>query len=138
MSIVETPTITKTLRRTKEELGASTGAGRMSDLRLEWHFVNWRAWMRSGCDIVRGLPRASVGLYSGGGRADFDDMADASERRVAVACDAIIEGLCPSQRAAIYHKYLYAVYPFPRGNQAECLERGREGVRTGLERRGIW
>ena len=104
--------------------------------RLEWHLLNWRTWMYSGRG-VEGLPRKSAGLTTGGGQAHFDDLADASERRVAAACNAVIEGLPPSQSAAIFSEYLHAVYRFPRDNRAQCLELAKEGVRAGLERRGI-
>lgn len=126
-----------TVRRAKFETDTSTGSGRMTDERLEWHCRNWADWMHSGRG-VQGLPRSSVGLSTGGGQASFDDLADGSERRVAAACNAIIEGLPPAVSAALFNKYLHAVYRFPRGNQEECLERGRQGVRAGLERRGIF
>jgi len=100
--------------------------------------------MRSGTE-VEGLPRAAVGLSSGGGQAHFDDMADAAERRVAIACDALIRGTPPdyrglpqSQQLALSNKHLYAVFRFNRGDEAEHLAAAREAVREGLERRGIW
>lgn len=125
-----------TVRRTKDEPGTSTGLGRMSDERLDWHFHNWKTWMYSGYG-VEGLPRSSAGLSSGGGQSSFDDLADASERRVAAVCNTLIDDLPPSQSAAIYNRYLHSVWLFPRGNQAECFEQGREAVREGFERRGI-
>ena len=117
--------------------GTSTGSGRMTDDRLEWHLLNWQLWMHSGHG-VEGLPRSSVGLSSGGGQAAFDDLADASERRVAAACNAIIESLAPAPAAAIYNRYLHAVYRFPRDDQEAQFSRGRECVRVGLMAKGIW
>jgi hypothetical protein len=109
----------------------------MDDQRLEWHLLNWRDYMRSG-SVTTGYPKHSIGVSTGGGQAHFDDLADASEHRVAISCNAIIEGLPPAQSAAIFSQYLHAVFRFPRGNREECLALAREGVRRGLDRRGIF
>lgn len=127
----------QTYRRTAAEAGTSTGSGRMTDARLSWHLDNWARWMRGG-RVTDGFPRQSAGMSSGGKSVHFDELANASERKVAAACNAIINDLPPAQYAAISCEYLHAVYRFPRGNQAECLERGRDGVRSGLESRGVW
>lgn len=125
-----------TVRRTKDEAGTSTGSGSMTDERLEWHLWNWRTWMYSG-KTVEGYPMASAGLRSIG-QSDFDDMAEASDIRCARACNAIVEGLPPAQAAAVYRKWLHAVYRFPRGNFECCLAMAMDTIRAGLESRGIW
>lgn len=124
-----------TVRRTKDEPGTSAGLGHMDDARLDWHFSNWQAWMHSGHGV--GAPRSSPGLTSGGGQSNFDDMADASERRVAVVCNTLIDDLPPAQGMAIYHRYLHAVYTFHRSNMETYLYLAREAIRAGLDRRGI-
>ncbi|MDE1828534.1 MAG: hypothetical protein KGH65_05230 [Candidatus Micrarchaeota archaeon] len=119
-----------------KDAGTSTGSGRMTDERLEWHCENWARWMRSG-ESVTGYPKAAIGLRSVG-QSHFDDMAEASDKRCAIACNAIIEGLAPAQAAALYRQYLWAVFRFPRDNFVECLEMGKSAVRSGLEKRGFW
>lgn len=125
-----------TLRRSKDEPGTSTGSGRMTDDRLEWHLWNWSRWMRGG-KVTVGFQKETVGMFSGAS-AHFDDMADANERRLASICDVVVTGLPYSHYAAISNKHLYTVYKFPRNNEEKCLELGMEGLRSGLEVRGIW
>lgn len=136
MSASESQIIIKTIRRTKAEAGTVGASSRMTDERLDWHFLNWKSWMYAGA-VGEGYPKETPGMFSSG-NAHFDDMADASERRSAKACDAVINGLVPAQRAAVYHRYLHAVYRFPRGNLDDLLVAARDAVRSALQGKGIW
>lgn len=127
-----------TFRRRKDEIGTSTGSGRMTDERLRWHFLNWACWMR-GERGVRGAPRRSAGLSSGAGyEKHVVDLEREIDLRVARDCDTVIRDLPNAQQMAISNEYLYTVYRFRRTTQAEQIEKAREGVRAGLQKKGVW
>lgn len=102
--------------------------------RLDWHLDNWAEWMRSG-----GTTHLRCGTMRGGsGAADFDDMVQAEDRRVAQTVDACIESLAPAQQCAIARVHLGQVW---RGNR-EPLElvyaRARVSLSGLLRRRAVW
>lgn len=105
--------------------------------RLAFHLENWADYMRSGG--TRGLkaPSSSSGFVGGGYNNDFDSMVLAADRQAAEIMDALIAGLSPVRQAAVNHKYLCAVYRFPRGNlegefQAACVI-----LEAGMAARGL-
>jgi len=102
---------------------------------LERHLVTWARWMRSG-EWVAGHSHSSAVISSGGASEHFDDMLEATERRIAKVTDSVIADLANDQRAAIHHAYLHAVYRLK--NYMETLEAGRQAVALGLRRRGVW
>ena len=105
--------------------------------RVEWHLLNWARWMRSG-NQIRGLPGRATLLSSGGKSKDFDEMADSEERKMARNVDTIIHDLKPIEVMAIHHKYLYAVYRFPRENLADLLAGAKVKIGASLNKKGIW
>lgn len=111
--------------------------GGMPEFRLEFHLDNWRRYMRSGV-VVDGMPGRSAVCQGGGISATFDELVDATDMRCAQAVDALMLGLSHTERAAINHVYLYAVFRFPRGNLSELLESGRLKVAKGLVSRGFY
>lgn len=103
---------------------------------LDWHFQNWARWM--GLDrMTRGYPSRACGCTSWGDSWDNDTAEARSERKQAACVNALIEGLKPSQRAAIHHRYLHAVFQFTRDNYAQLLVEAREAVSKGLWSRGM-
>lgn len=97
----------------------------------------WRAWQRRG-DIHIGYPTRSLGLSSGYASKSFDEFCEELDSSIAHAMDAIIEHeLSPVQRAAVYHKYLHAVYRFPRNNFDEALNQALDLISTGMKRKGF-
>lgn len=111
--------------------------GGMTEARLEWHFDNWRRYMRKD-DVTDGYPGKAAGCVGGGYSQTFDDMADASDVRVARVVDALVASLTPLESAAIYHKYLYAVFRHGRGQLDEALERARLRIAGWLVVRGVY
>lgn len=83
--------------------------GGMPVWRLEWHFDNWRRWMRKD-DVTDGAPGKACGCVGGGYSQSFDEMVDAADVRCARIMDALVNSLTTVERAAIYHEYLYAVF----------------------------
>lgn len=110
--------------------------GGMSEGRLEWHFDNWRRYMRKD-DVTDGYPRKAAGCVGGGYSQTFDEMADASDIRVAKIVDSLVSSLTPIERAAIYHQYLYAVFRYRNGLEIP-LQRARYRVAAWLVVRGVY
>lgn len=97
----------------------------------------WRAWHKRG-EIKLGYPSRSIGLASGYVSKSFDEFCEELDKAIAHAMDSIIEEeLPPSQRAAMYHRYLHAVFHFPRGNYQECLNQALEAISVAMKRKGF-
>lgn len=109
--------------------------GGMTVCRLEFHFDNWRRWMRKD-EVTEGAPRQAAGCVGGGYSQSFDDMVDAADVRCARIVDALVNSLSPVERAAIYHEYLYAVWRLT--GLKETLERARTKVAVWLVSRGVY
>ncbi len=107
------------------------------DDRLAFHLENWRDWMRSmGMKELR-LPSGAAGCVGGGYSNSFDEMCQAADRNAAEIMDAMIESLVPVQQAAIHHRYLRAVFRFPRGNYEQQLDAAFTKLRAGMSGRGL-
>jgi hypothetical protein len=119
----------------KEEKEAMIGG--MSEARLEFHFDNWRRWMKKD-DVTTGYPGKAAGCVGGGYSQTFDDMVDAEDIRCARILDALVNSLEPIERAAIYHRYLYAVFRHGRDRMEEALHKGRYRVAIWLVQRGVY
>lgn len=110
---------------------------------VERLLVYWARSMRTREKL--GYPKKACGFVGGGYSSDFDDMADASERRVARDVDAAIEDLgraAPAQRLAIYITWgikegNVAVWRF-RHPVASIYELAKEALVPRFKRRGIW
>jgi hypothetical protein len=111
--------------------------GGMSEARLEWHFDNWRRYMRRD-SVTDGYPGKAAGCVGGGYSQSFDDMADASDVRCARVLDALVGSLGNLERAAIYHQYLYAVFRHGRGQLEQALYSARLKIAGWLVVRGVY
>ena len=112
--------------------------GGMPENRLEWHFENWKRWMRHD-STTDGYPGKASGCVGGGYSQSFDDMVDAADIRCAQIVDSLVNSLTPIERAAIYHKYLYAVFRYGRaGNLEQSLARARLKVGEWMVIRGVY
>ena len=109
----------------------------MSEGRLEWHFRNWSLWMRKDA-VTDGAPNKAAGCIGGGYSRTFDEMADASEVRCAMIVDSLVNSLSPVERAAVYHKYLYAVFRFRNTTFDAAVQRARRQVAEWLVARGVY
>ena len=107
----------------------------MSEGRLEWHFRNWSLWMRKDA-VTDGAPNKAAGCIGGGYSRTFDEMVEAADTRCAMILDALVNSLSHIERAAIYHKYLYAVF---RGQHLDAATyRARRKVAEWLVARGVY
>ncbi len=107
------------------------------DDRLAWHLENWRDFMRSGGTRELKAPATSSGFVGGGYNNSFDDMVLYADRRSAEIMDALVCSLPPVQQAAVHHRYLHAVFRFPRDNYAESLMMACAKLRAGMSGRGL-
>lgn len=104
---------------------------------LDWHLDNWARWMRRGRND-KGYPGRACGCTSWGDAWDDDTVFDRMDAQRASCVNALVNDLAPVPRAALCHRYLEAVYQFPRGNYAAALEAGRAAIAKGLQSRGMW
>ncbi len=104
---------------------------------LDWHFDNWARWMRRGKDS-KGYPGRACGCTSWGDAWDDDAVFDRMDAAKAACVNTLVNDLPPAQRAAICHRYLDAVYHFPRRNYDQALASGRTAVAKGLQSRAMW
>lgn len=98
----------------------------------------WAAWQRRDRPRL-GHPSKAVG-FSTGGISCWDDVFEGTESWVCGEVDAAVEDLAqahPAQAAAIAHRYLYAVYRFPRANYAGTLGEAHDWLVRALIRRGV-
>lgn len=73
--------------------------------------LDWADW-QDRYKVKTGMPRATIGMRSGGAVND-DSSTAAYESMISNRCltvDRCIDELQPDQNAAIHHKYLNAVY----------------------------
>ena len=69
--------------------------------------------------------------------SDFDGMCEQADRVAARAVDAILEGLAPSEQAAVRHLHLGVAWRFPRNNMLDLYEKAKMKVGIQLRARGI-
>lgn len=111
--------------------------GGMSEARLEWHFDNWRRYMRRD-SVTDGYPGKGAGCVGGGYSQTFDDMVDAADVRCARVLDALVGSLKQVERAAVYHEYLYAVFRHGRDALPQALASARLKIAGWLVIRGVY
>jgi hypothetical protein len=83
----------------------------LSPDRVEWHLWNWTEWMRHSRS-PGALPKRASGGCSGYRSYDIEYEYAEADRVAAVAVQAIIDGMPPRQRTAVYveHGVMSAVY----------------------------
>jgi hypothetical protein len=111
--------------------------GGMPVARLEFHFDNWKRWMKKD-SVTDGAPHQAAGCVGGGYSQSFDDMADASDIRCARIMDALVGSLSHLERAAVYHEYLYAVFRHGRNELPQALGSARLKIAKWLVERGVY
>ena len=76
--------------------------------------------------------------WSGPYIVTFDEMADSMEYRCAVTMDALVTGLPLSQRLAVHHIHLNAVYRLNRRPVADVYLEARFGLSDGLRKKAMY
>ena len=111
--------------------------GGMLETRLEFHFENWKRWMKKD-DVTDGAPGKACGCVGGGYSQSFDDMVDSADVRCAQIMDSIVNSLSAPQRSAVYREYLYAVFRYERLDFQETLTNAKIRSAELLIIRGIY
>jgi hypothetical protein len=108
----------------------------MTDDRIDWHLWNWERWMRRDRGRGAGYPRQASGGIGRSHRSDFDTMVETADSRCARAVDAIVGGLTPACRGALYNKHGLAVFRGIRDEPGHYDE-ARRVIGRKLTRKGI-
>lgn len=87
-----------------------------------------------------GLPTHACGGATNYTSLDLDNVAAYENLDLGLAekTDAVINSLPLPEQCAVYHRFLYAVYRFHRGNFDEVLARAKDSIIAGLQRRDVW
>lgn len=109
-------------------------------MNVEGYLAMWAQWSRAwSADDELGFPKASPmfkHLQSVGVSNDaFEHLCEQADTFAAHAIDAVIDGLSPIERAAIYHKHLASVF---RGRDLEdAYARALTAIERGIAARGV-
>ena len=71
--------------------------------------TEWASWMH-GYSPRLGYPNHSAMLSSGGNSDTFEDMCDTADAQRNQTVDSCVDDLPPNQKAAVYRRYLAAVF----------------------------
>jgi hypothetical protein len=113
----------------------------LTEDRVEWHLWNWARWYYASREKGTGYAsRASGGFEnyttSRSGK-DWETEYDEICKRQADATDAIIDGLQPTYKAAIYAKHLEGAWALPEASLALYYRAAVPLIGRGLDRRGV-
>jgi len=107
---------------------------------VEGYLAMWVQWQRSwsAADEL-GFPKAHPmfkNLRSGvAGNDTFDHLCEQADTWAAHVIDAVIDGLSPIERAAIYHKHLAAVF---RGRDLDAAyDQAIAALERGIAAKGV-
>lgn len=111
----------------------------MTDDRVGYHLHLWTVWMHTRGRELDYPSESCLGLLKGYASANVDDF-DSACAQVDIACaeavDAVVDGLPQSQRLAVHHKHLGAVYRI-RSDIGEAYQDARDTIGRELTKRGI-
>jgi hypothetical protein len=97
----------------------------------------WAEDMKHG-GVKLGFPSRSIGFSSGGSWGHgYDDLEETVDRNTAKAVEAILEGLTISQRLAVHHYHLAAVWTSRRTRLEDDYADAIMAVEIGLRKRGL-
>ena len=96
--------------------------------------TEWAAWMQ-GYSPRLGYPTHAAMLSTGGSSDTFEDMCDEADAQRNHAVDTCIDDLPPNQKAAVYRRYLSAV--FRMRDYETSLMTAHEALEVSLRRKGI-
>ena len=101
--------------------------------------IVWSAWMRRN-DSRLGYPKKASGIWFKA-QTDWDDLCGAADESLAMAVDAIVDGMTPYRRYCIAYRYLATSWPKPIRFDPDIykaeLDASRIELLIGLKKRGI-
>lgn len=98
------------------------------------YIIIWKKWMSTDDNNRLGLPSSSAGFRMRTGSQDMEEWEESSDRRAARIVDALIEGLPPQEKVAVYHFNLGAVWSSPRWNVESCYQSACLAIEIGLRK----
>ena len=106
--------------------------------RVEYHLVNWVRSHRE-YECVDGFPRTTPGTVNWSVKSDNEGMINRCDAHAAAIMEVIVnEELPPAECCAIHHRYLHAVFRFPRENYVKLLEQAKTRIGAALSRKCIY
>lgn len=96
---------------------------------------DWADWMR-GYRIATGYKKHST-VVAAAGNKHWEDILVQVDAQINRTVDTAINDLPINQMAAINHRYLHAVYRFPRDNYAESLTAAHETLMRVLPKKNV-
>jgi hypothetical protein len=110
----------------------------LADDRLDELLSLWaRSFDNRGALRELTYPDTACGCVGGGYSQSWDDLWSAKELREIEVVDAAVESLPPTQRCAVEHKHLYAVFRF-REPVDLIYGRARQTLRVVLPIKGVY
>lgn len=98
----------------------------------------WAKWQACYSGPKLNYPRKSAGFDPRGYVSkSFDEMAEESDAQICRMIDCAIDDLTPVQNAAIYKRYLAAVFRFERINYLDALADAHMTLFVSLPRKGV-
>ena len=107
-----------------------------NETKVKEYLTEWAEWMKAD-NTKLGYPSKSLMLSSGGASTSFDDMCEVLDNTISKAIDAILEGVTISQRLAVHHYHLGAVWRSSRSNIIDDYADALMAIEFGLRRRGL-
>lgn len=105
-------------------------------LRLQGILEAWAGWQAAYSPRLGYAPK-SAGLESGYVSQTFDEMCDSADDYALKAVDAAVDDLLPALRAALYRRYLSAVFRLHRMSYEEALSQAHDELLVRLPRKGV-
>ena len=104
---------------------------------LTYLLMDWADWQK-GYRMKGGYPARSAGFDTGGyASKSFDEMLEDSDMEICRLVDYAINDLSPVQNAAIYRRYLAAVFRFERVIYIEALAGAHLSLCQSLPKKGV-
>lgn len=107
-----------------------------NETKVKEYLTEWAEWMKAD-NTKLGYPSKSLMLSSGGASTSFEDMCEVLDNTISKAIDAILEGVTISQRLAVHHYHLGAVWRSSRSNIIDDYADALMAIEFGLRRRGL-
>lgn len=104
---------------------------------IDAHLRDWARSIRTGGLRELMAPSHASGFIGGGYSADSDTRDREGELYAVRVVDGLVSSLTASQQCAINHRYLDAVYRWPRDNYVEQLQAAVMRLAAGMSARGL-
>lgn len=99
--------------------------------------MDWADWQK-GYRMKTNYPGRSAGFNPGGYVSkSFDEMAEENDCEICRLVDYAIDDLSPVHNAAIYRRYLSALFRFERVSYVEALEAAHNQLLVSLPKKGV-